>query len=85
MTEVLSARYICVGTPTLNMNMLPSVSAFLTYLKGLAPKDRIAIAFGSYGWAPKGAEDVYAALESCKFTLMDKIAVQYIPDENSLE
>ena len=49
-TKVLTAEYICVGSPTLNNNILPTVSAFLTYMKGLAPKGRKAIAFGSYGW-----------------------------------
>ncbi|MDW7681815.1 MAG: FprA family A-type flavoprotein, partial [bacterium] len=40
MTELITASHICVGSPTLNNNILPSVAAFLTYLKGLAPKDR---------------------------------------------
>jgi len=49
MTEIMDAEYICVGSPTLNNNMLPTVAAFLAYMKGLAPKGRKAIAFGSFG------------------------------------
>ncbi|HPQ90132.1 MAG TPA: FprA family A-type flavoprotein, partial [Candidatus Mcinerneyibacteriales bacterium] len=50
MTELLDARTLCVGSPTLNNNMLPTVAAFLTYLKGLSCGGREALAFGSYGW-----------------------------------
>ncbi|MGI6221333.1 MAG: FprA family A-type flavoprotein [Coriobacteriales bacterium] len=56
--EVLDAKFIAVGTPTLNNTMLPSVAAFLCYLKGLTTKDKKAFAFGSYGWAPKGQNEV---------------------------
>ncbi|MFC1669733.1 FprA family A-type flavoprotein [Spirochaetota bacterium] len=85
MTEVLSAEYICIGSPTLNKNMLPTVSAFLTYLKGLAPQNRKAIAFGSYGWAQGSVNDICDVFESCKFELLDKITVQFIPDEEELD
>lgn len=50
MTEIVGAKYIAVGSPTLNNNMLPTVAAFLCYLKGLAPKGLKYMAFGSYGW-----------------------------------
>lgn len=53
MTELINAEYICVGSPTINNNILPSVAAFLTYLKGLAPKNRKSIVFGSYGGEDK--------------------------------
>jgi len=49
MTKLMDAKYICVGSPTLNNNVMPTVAAFLTYLKGLAPKGRTGLAFGSYG------------------------------------
>lgn len=38
MTEVLTAKYLAVGSPTLNSAMMPTVAAFLCYLKGLTPK-----------------------------------------------
>ncbi len=69
MTEVLSARYIAVGSPTLNKQMMPTVAAFLCYMKGLAPEGRVGIPFGSYGWMQAGPKDVAAALEACKFQL----------------
>ncbi len=84
MTEVLTAKYICVGSPTLNNNMLPTVAAFLVYLKGLAPKNKIALAFGSYGWGGQSIQQIEDVFTSCKFDLIEQIKVQYIPDDNAL-
>ncbi len=85
MTEILTAKYICVGSPTLNNNILPTVSAFLTYLKGLAPKNRIGIAFGSYGWGGQSIGIVENILRECGFEMLEQIKLQYVPDEELLE
>ena len=52
-TETIDSAVLAVGSPTLNRNMMPKVAEVLTYLKGLAPKNKAAIAFGAYGWAKK--------------------------------
>lgn len=85
MTEILTARYICVGSPTLNNNILPTVAAFLTYLKGLAPKGRNALAFGSYGWGGQSVGMVENNLKDCGFEMMEQIRMQYVPDADLLE
>jgi len=85
MTEVLTAKYICVGSPTLNNNMLPNVAAFLTYMKGLSPKNRVGLAFGSYGWGGQSIGQVEKSLEECGYSLLHSIKVQYIPDETRLK
>ncbi|MFC1887350.1 FprA family A-type flavoprotein [Candidatus Cloacimonadota bacterium] len=81
MTEILTTRYICVGSPTLNNNILPTVAAFLTYLKGLAPKNRIGMAFGSYGWGGQSVGIVENTLKECGFEILDQIKMQYVPDK----
>jgi len=85
MTEILTAKYICVGSPTLNNNILPTVSAFLTYLKGLAPKNRIGLAFGSYGWGGQSVGIIENILRECGFEILDQIKLQYVPDKKLLE
>ena len=85
MTEILTAKYICVGSPTLNNNILPTVAAFLTYLKGLAPKNRIGLAFGSYGWGGQSVGIVENILRECGFEMLEQIKLQYVPDEELLE
>lgn len=86
MAEVLKAKYIIVGSPTLNNNMLPSVASFLTYMRGLAPKNKKAIAFGSYGWGGQSIGQVEEELKKCKFEIVaDAIKIQYIPTREQLE
>ena len=85
MTSILDAKYICVGSPTLNNSMLPSVSAFLTYMKGLGPKNRIGFAFGSYGWGGQSINDIENILEQAKFELPVKgLKAQWVPDDKEL-
>ncbi len=87
MTDVISAKYICVGSPTLNNSILPNVAAFMYYLKGLSPKDRTALAFGSYGWGGQSVpilEQLLGDPKECGFNMMDSIKVQYIPDIDTL-
>ena len=85
MTELLEAEYICVGSSTLNNNMLPSVAGFLTYLKGLAPKDRKGLAFGSFGWGGQGVKQVHEILQGCNYQMLDMISIKYRPDEENLK
>lgn len=85
MTELLEAEYICVGSSTLNNNMLPSVAGFLTYMKGLAPKQRKGLAFGSFGWGGQGVKQVHEALQSCNYQMLDLISIKYRPDEATLK
>lgn len=73
MARVLEAKYIFVGSPTLNNTMLPSVMAFLTYMKGLKPKGRIGKAFGSYGWSGESIGQVNDLLASCGFEMEDPL------------
>ena len=85
MTSILDAKYICVGSPTLNNGMLPTVSAFMTYMKGLAPKNRVGIAFGSYGWGGQSISDIENILEAAKFELPVKgLKIQWVPDDKEL-
>lgn len=84
--EVLTSKYIAVGSPTLNNTMMPTVAAFLSYLKGLSPKNRKAFAFGSYGWGGQSIAQVEEELEKCGFDIcLDKIRVQYIPSKQQLD
>ncbi len=86
MTDVLESKYICVGSSTLNNNMLPNVSAFLTYLKGLSPKNRKVLAFGSYGWGGQSIAHVEEQLLSCGFEIFsERIRIPYIPSKAQLE
>lgn len=85
MTEVVTARYLAVGCPTLDNNITPNIGAFLTYIKGLAPKGKKAFALGSYGWSGQSTDIVNKALIDLGFEIiMDPIKIKYIPTKEDL-
>lgn len=85
MTEVLDAGAVIVGSPTLNNGLFPTVSDFLTYMKGLKPQNKIGAAFGSYGWSGEAAGLVARELESMQFDMaQEHLRVQYVPDSDAL-
>jgi anaerobic nitric oxide reductase flavorubredoxin len=57
------SRAMLLGTPTLNNIMFPTVAEFLTYLRGLRPKDRMVGAFGSFGWGGGAVKEAYAVFK----------------------
>ena len=86
MTEVLDAGAIIVGSPTLNNGLFPTVSDFLTYMKGLKPLNKVGAAFGSFGWSGEAAKLVTKELEGMKFDIIDPgVKIQYVPDDKSLD
>lgn len=84
MTDMLTAKYICVGSSTLNNNMLPTVAAFTTYMKGLAPKNRVALAFGSYGWGGQSVSQLDEILKGCGFDVIDPVKIKFVPKDEEL-
>lgn len=82
--EVLNAKYVCVGSPTLNNNMMPTVAGFLTYLKGLAPKSRVGMAFGSYGWSGQSVGQIEEIFNEMGFDILPQIKLNYIPTDAQL-
>jgi flavorubredoxin len=86
MTDILTAKAILIGSPTLNMGMLPTVGGFLTYLKGLRPKRRIGFAFGSYGWAGQSVKEIEGVMRGLGWDIpVEGVSVQYIPDDADLQ
>lgn len=78
--EALECKFIAVGASTLNRNMLPSVAAFLTYLKGLAPKKRTGLAFGSYGWSGESIPQIEKILgDECGYEMLSSRKAVYRP------
>ena len=85
MADIITSQYICIGSPTLNNNMLPTVAAFMTYMKGLKPKNRTGIAFGSYGWGGQSISHIYDEMKALGFTMLEPVKHQYIPDTDTLK
>lgn len=86
MTEVLDAKALVVGSPTLNNGIFPVVADVMTYIKGLKPQNRMAAAFGSYGWSGESVKILNREFEAMKMDVIHEgLKVQYVPDETDLE
>jgi len=84
-TDVNSSKLILLGSPTLNNTILPTIGGFLTYVKGLRPKNRIGFVFGSYGWGGQGVSEIENIMKNLKWDMpFDGINLNFIPDENEL-
>ncbi len=84
-TELLDAGAICVGSPTLNNQMFPTLADFLTYAAGLKRQRLLGAAFGSYGWSGEGVQKVADALTGMGVELVGSVKCKYRPDAAALE
>ncbi|OGD44834.1 hypothetical protein A3K69_02445 [Candidatus Bathyarchaeota archaeon RBG_16_57_9] len=82
-TEILEARAVLVGSPTLNNHVYPSVAEFLAYMRGLKPQGKVGAAFGSYGWAGGAKRIVEEEMRQAGVELMDSdLEFSYRPTED---
>ncbi len=85
-TDIFTSKYLAVGSPTINNQMMPTIAAFLCYLKGLRPQNHKALAFGSYGWGGQSVGLVEEELKAAGMEIMlDKIRIANVPTAAQLE
>lgn len=84
-SDVLDSKLILIGSPTLNNTMLPTMGGFLTYLKGLRPKDKIGFVFGSFGWGGQAVGEIEQVLKDLQWEIPEKsININYVPTKQDL-
>lgn len=85
-TDIFTSKYLAVGSPTINNQMMPTIAAFLCYLKGLRPVNHKAFAFGSYGWGGQSIGYVEDELRAagCEI-ILDKVRVANVPTAAQLD
>ena len=85
-TELLEARLLVVGSPTINRSYLSVLSPFLDDLTGLKPVNRLGAAFGSYGWSRGAVKAIEAKLEAAGLTLArEGLETLWVPDAGELK
>jgi flavorubredoxin len=67
--HLMDARALLLGSPTLHHGMLYRVAGSLQYLQGIRFKNKIAGAFGSYGWSSGATKQMTARLEEIGFEM----------------
>lgn len=85
-TDILTAKYIAIGSPTINNQMMPTIAGFLSYLKGFQPKQKQGFAFGSYGWGGQSIGLVEDEMKACGIDIvLDKIRIANVPTAEQLQ
>lgn len=85
MTEAAASGIIAFGAPTMNNQVYPAIADVLNYLRGLRPKNKLAFAFGSYGWSGEGAKQIAAEFTAMKLEQpFEAVQVKYMPTEEDL-
>jgi anaerobic nitric oxide reductase flavorubredoxin len=86
MTEILDAKAVVVGSPTLNNGMFPTIGSFLTYATGLKPKGKLWGFFGSYGWGGGAVKNMTEMAQKAGFQVNEtSVEVKYIPESADLK
>jgi len=84
--ELLEAKGLLVGSATINNGVLPTVAPFLREMEGLRPKNKLAAAFGSYGWGGGAVGTIEKALKSAGMELVvPAMTVKWVPDKTELQ
>ena len=85
-TEVLDAKAVILGSPTLNNNIMPAMADIITYMKGLRPKDKIGAAFGSFGWSGEAVKHLTGHMTDMGFDIVGEgVKIKNVPTHESLE
>ena len=86
MTQMLLARGLLIGGPTLNNNLMPSLAPYLEELRGLRFLNKIGAAFGTYGWSGEGVKRFEEGLEKATIKVVQPgLRVQFTPTEADLK
>ncbi len=83
--EMFDAKAFIIGSSTHDNEMLPYISGFLHFIKGMKPKNRIALAFGSYGWGGGAVKEIVKQLESFGVEVLDTVEAKFKPDKQELK
>ena len=85
-TEMVDAKVVLVGSPTLNNGMFPSLGQFLTYITGLKPKGKLWGFFGSYGWGGGAVKGMVKTAKEAGFDVMEQsMELKWVPTEEELK
>ncbi len=85
-TEIVDAKVVLVGSPTLNNGMFPSMGSFLTYIGGLKPKGKLWGFFGSYGWGGGAVRGMVKMAKEAGFDVMEpSVEFKWVPTAEELK
>ncbi len=85
MPDFLDAKYILIGNPTVNNQLHHRVAGFMAYMKGLAPKNKVGLAFGSYGWKPGVIKQIQQTFDDLGWKSIEPFEEKFTPKSDVLQ
>ena len=84
--EMLDTKGILVGSATINNGILSTVAPFLREIEGLRPRNKIAAAFGSYGWGGGATANIEKTLKNAGIEIIaPAMTVNWVPNKDELK
>ena len=65
--------------------MLAYIAGFIHFIKGMKPKNRIAVSFGSFGWAGGAVKEIAANLTSFGVEVIEQVGAKFKPNKEELD
>jgi len=86
MTDVLTSKAVIIGCPTLNNGIMPTLTPYLEELRGLRFRNKIGMAFGTYGWSGECTKRIEAGLQEAGIeVVVQSYKCQFNPLEEDLQ
>jgi flavorubredoxin len=83
--ELLDAKGILIGSSTVHNGILPTLASFLEEMQALKPRNKMAAAFGSYGWGGGAVRAIEEKLGKADMKIVaPALTVRWAPDQNEL-
>jgi len=70
MTEILKARGVLIGSPTLNNGLIPTITPYLESIRGLRFVKKVGAVFGTYGWSGEAIKRMEDSLQAGQIELV---------------
>lgn len=84
--KLIESAGLILGSPTFNQNILTPVYQVFGLVNPIRDRNKLAGAFGSYGWSGEAANIINSGLTALKFDLFDEgLMIKFTPHEKVKE
>lgn len=87
--DILDSKAVLFGIPTIFNKPYPSMGDLMYYLDGLrfdrTGIKKLAVSFGSMGWAGGAVKKIATDLENCGFEIFDTTQLNYVPNNEQMD
>jgi flavorubredoxin len=84
--KIIGASAIVLGCPTFSQNILLPIYQVFALINPIRDRNKMAAAFGSYGWSGEGAKIMTSAMNALKLNVIDEgLMVKFTPHDQVRE